>query len=389
MAVKTNCRLNGKDYYRITVDIGVDSNGKRIRKQFLGKNKKEAEQKKLNYMKKMDLGISNKTHYLGETMNIWLYEVVKVGQIKPTSFARYAGIYNKYFKDSDISYLSLEKITPLHIQRYYNDLYKQGKSSNIIKNANKLLKQFFNYCIDNNYIIKNPCDGKKIVIPKEHKKKTNAKAQVFKKDEMKSILKNNEDTKIRYIALISYSTGMRRGEILGLSESDIDYKENMIHIRRSVSTTYIYDNDGKKHKETYISDTKTYTSTRDIPLPKSLIPIIKKAISLKKKEILKAGPSYKEEYNNLIFLSEEGNLIDASNIDKSWIYFLKRCGVEHKKFHALRHTYATLQFENGRPLLTVSKLLGHSSIDITANTYVHVLKKEKEKAVDTLGLLMV
>lgn len=246
MAVKTNCTINGKDYYRITMDIGIDSNGKRIRKQFLGKNKKEAEQKKLDFIKKRDLGISNKTYYLGETMNIWLYEVVKVGQIKPTSFSRYAGIFNKYFKDSAIAHLDLTKITPLVIQRYYNDLYRQGKSSNVIKTANKLLKQFFNYCIDNNYIIKNPCDGKKIVIPKDHKQETISQTQIFQKEEMKSILENDENTKIRYIALISYATGMRRGEILGLSENDIDYSNNVIHIRRSVSTTYIYDNTEKK-----------------------------------------------------------------------------------------------------------------------------------------------
>ncbi|MCI1716509.1 MAG: tyrosine-type recombinase/integrase [Clostridium sp.] len=57
----------------------------------------------------------------------------------------------------------------------------------------------------------------------------------------------------------------------------------------------------------------------------------------------------------------------------------------HKKFHALRHTYATKQFENDIPLKTVSMLLGHSSIEITANIYTHVLKKEKEKSIDLLS----
>ncbi|WP_243129685.1 tyrosine-type recombinase/integrase [Clostridium sp. HBUAS56017] len=80
-------------------------------------------------------------------------------------------------------------------------------------------------------------------------------------------------------------------------------------------------------------------------------------------------------------------MIDAGNIEKSWIYFLKKCKVKHKKFHALRHTYATLQFENDKPLLTISKLLGHANIDVTASTYTHIMKKEKQKAVDTLELL--
>ncbi len=91
--------------------------------------------------------------------------------------------------------------------------------------------------------------------------------------------------------------------------------------------------------------------------------------------------------NGYILLSELGRFINASNIDKNWIYFLKRINIEHKKFHALRHTYATKQFEKGIPLKTVSDCLGHNSIEITANTYTWVMKKEKEKTIDILSIL--
>ena len=103
--------------------------------------------------------------------------------------------------------------------------------------------------------------------------------------------------------------------------------------------------------------------------------------------MLKAGECFNKENQDFLFLTDTGEYIEASNIDKSWIYFLKRCGIEHKKFHALRHTYATLQFEAGKPLITISKLLGHASIDVTSSTYTHVLKKEKQKAISTLSLL--
>ena len=388
MAVKTNFKSNGKDYYRITYDVGIDANGKRIRKQFVGRTKTEAEQKKQDYINKSNSGIVDKKLYVGSTMKSWLFEVVKMGQIKPTSFARYEGIFKKYFETSPLACMRLDSIKPLDIQRYYNDLYASGKSSNIIKNANKLLKQFLNYAVDCGYMIVNPCSGKKVIIPKgRQEKKEDKQIPVFTKESMQKILSQREDSKIRYISLISYATGMRRGEILGLKERDIDYKNNEIHIRRAMVTTYIFDNDGNKHKETFLDNTKTTTSDRDIPLPPSLIPIIKSAIALKKREMLKAGDSFNKNNKDLIFLTENGEYIEASNIDKSWIYFLKRCKVDHLKFHALRHTYATLQFENEIPLKTVSNLLGHASIEITANTYTHVLKKEKEKAVDTLNLL--
>lgn len=392
MAVKTNFESNGQRYYRITYDVGIDANGKRIRKQFVGKTKKEAEMKKQEYINKMNSGIQNKTYWFAQEMKIWLFEVIKMsGNIKLSSFSRYAGIYEKYFKNCPFAHKSLDKIEPIDIQRYYNKLHKDGKSSNIIKNNNKLLKQFLNYAVDCGYILKNPCSGKKVVIPKDNVTNINnivKNVPVFSKEDINKILSNKEDSKIRYLSLISYATGMRRGEILGLYESDIDYINNEIHIRRTLVSTYVYDDKGNKHKETFLDNTKTHTSVRDIPLPTSLIPIIKAAISLKKRDILKCGSSFNHDHKDMIFLTENGELIDAGNIDKSWIYFLKRCKVNHLKFHALRHTYATLQFENNIRIETVSKLLGHSTIEMTANTYTHVLKKEKQKAIDTLALLI-
>ncbi|MEY8000232.1 tyrosine-type recombinase/integrase [Clostridium sp. Mt-5] len=109
------------------------------------------------------------------------------------------------------------------------------------------------------------------------------------------------------------------------------------------------------------------------------------ALKIKKSEKLKAGTSYCKDNLDYIFLSEQGNLINAGNLDKTWAKFLKDLNIPHKKFHALRHTYATKQFENNIPLKTISMLLGHSSIEITANIYTHVLKKEKEKSIDILG----
>lgn len=397
MASKTNfTNQNGNKYCRVTADLGYDSNGKRIQKQFYGKTKKEAEQKKIKYLMDHEKGLSDNKLYFSKTMKDWLFNTIKRGQIKASSFEKYEGLYRLYFENCPFAMKEIKKITPINIQKYYNDLFDNGiiykdkhkeVTSNTIKNANKLLKQFFSYCADCDYIVNNPTSGKKISIPGANiPKSKNDEIQVFSQDEIKKIINIDEETNIKYIALISYATGMRRSEVLGLKESDIDYINNEIHINRAITTAFIFDDKGNKKKETYISDNKTYTSKRIIPLPKSLIPVIKKAIILRKSNQLKMGYKIKPEYEGLIFLSIEGNLINASNLDKSWIYFLKRCGIQHKKFHALRHTYATKQFENGIQPLVVSKLLGHSNIEITLNTYTHVLKKEKHKAIDMIDI---
>lgn len=102
-------------------------------------------------------------HYIYGTSNriepaTWLFEVVKISNnIKPTTFERYEGIYRNYIKDSSIAALNLSSIKSIQIQRYYNDLYSnedKKKSSIQIKTLNKLLKQFFNYAVEEGYILK-------------------------------------------------------------------------------------------------------------------------------------------------------------------------------------------------------------------------------------------
>lgn len=384
MANKTNFDVNGKSYYRVSLELGTDSNGKRKTKIFYGKSKKEAEQKKKDYINNLEKGITNNKVYLGNSMKVWLYEIMKVSGIKPSTFSRYVGIYEKYIEKSPLAPLELKDLQPIIIQKYYNKLFKNGTSTYSIKYLNKLLKQFLNYAVDNDYILKNPCN-KKIIIPKAQEEEiTEKEIPVFNNDEIKRMLTADEDTVIKYIALFSFSTGMRRGEILGLKESDINYEEGTINIKRTVATVYVYDDNNKKHKQTIVQTPKTKGSARTIPLPNSLIPIIKKAINLKNKNKLKSGSSFNKEYLDFLFLSEAGNLINASNLDKSWIYFLKRYNIPHKKFHALRHTYATTQYENGVKLKTISELLGHSDLSITEKIYTHIQEKEKKTSVDIL-----
>lgn len=385
MAVKTNCIKNGKEYYRLSISIGRDSNGKIIRKEFYGKSKSDAEKKRDEYLNKIKSGIFKDYDklYVGNTMNAWLIEIVQLSR-KPSTFDLYYGLYKNYIENTTISFLKLSDIQSSNIQKYYNDLKKQGKSSNVIFKINKLLRTFFNYAITQNYISNNPCSKGRIIIPGDLRKEKK-KIEIFTNEELKLILNAPETSLIKFIALTCVNTGIRRGECLGLKWSDIDTDNNEIHIRRSVKTVAKYDDDMNKHYAPIMQTTKTYTSERDIPLPKSLISILGTIKEQQEINKSKAGKSYVD--NNLIFCNENGGLIDDSNLSRSFSRFLKRLGIPHKHMHCLRHTYATLQFENNIPLKTVSKLLGHRSIKITADTYTHVLKREMDKSVDILNLL--
>lgn len=383
MANKTNYTMNGKDYFRLSASFGRDSNGKLIRKYFYGKNEKEAKKKLEEYKININNGlVIDKNLYIYPIMHEWLFEMIR-NKIKPSTFDRYEDMFRNYIKSAPFAYKLIKDLQAMDIQKYYNDLYKNGKSHSRIERVNKLLKQFLIYCVNEGYILRNPClkvsiPGSSDVVKKE--------VITFTEEELNKILNSDEKYLIKSLAIVAFSTGMRIGEILGLSENDIDFENKEIRIKRIVSSYTLIEGDTRK-KVNVLQSPKTRDSIRTIPLPSSIVPVLNLAKTEKSKNKLKAGTSYNKEYEDLYFLTENGNLIYQANLVRSWQSFLKHLDIPYKKFHSLRHTYATMQFEARIPLKTVSKLLGHSKIDITADTYTHVLKKEEQKVADIISVL--
>lgn len=382
MAAKTNYEVNGKKYYRVSETFGRDSNGKLIRKYFYGNNKKEAEKKLEEYKFSLRNGVVKSSDmYMAQTLKIWLFEFIR-NNIKPSCFDKYECTFRNYIETAPFKSLNIKDITGLEIQRYYNNLFDSGKSTDTIKRINKLLKRFFVYCVAEGFMFRNPCSN--IIIPKKIEIKK--EIEVFTKEELTKMITFEYDQPIKYISLVALSTGMRIGEVLGLKWEDLDFNSMEINITRTL-TCYIEIKNGERHVKKEVHPPKTKNSIRTIPLPVSIAPILEKA---RKKQLLNEinlGDLYNKDNKNHIFLTKSGNFYHKAWVTKAWGDFLKKCNVDHKRFHALRHTYATLQFENDVPLKTVSSLLGHSSINITADVYTHVLKKEKEKAMDIINVL--
>ncbi|ADK13128.1 MULTISPECIES: tyrosine-type recombinase/integrase [Clostridium] len=385
MATKTNCIRNGKKYYRLRVDLGRDSDGNRIRKTFYGKSKKDAEDKLQEYKNGLNSGLSNDYDKLtlGNVCKLWLFEKIK-NTVKPSTFERYEGVYRIYIKSSPLYPVKLKELKSLDIQRYYNDLFNSGKSTSIIKNLDKLLKSFFNYCIDEGYIVRNYCIGKSITIPESNSVNENKKDDitVFTVDEQNQFINAVQDHRLKALFLLDLGTGLREGEILGLKWSDIDFENCTLSVKRAIKGVTLIE--GTKRNYHLIEQTpKTKNSIRTIPFPENLIPILEKHQLQQKEEKIKAGPAYTK--NDYVFCTELGLPIDPRNLRRSYERVLKNNNIPYKKFHSLRHTFATRLFENNVPLKTVQMLLGHSNINITANIYTHVMPPEKFKAIDKIN----
>lgn len=385
MARKTNYTKNGIDYYRVTVTVGRDASGKPIRKEFYGKSKKEAEAKRDKYLLGIKSGLStdHQNASLGPLMHTWLFEVVRISdKIKPSTFSRYEGIYRNYVKDSPLYGMKLHNLKSIQIQRYYNELYESGKTNSQIKNLNKLLKKFFFYAVEEGYLLRNPCTSKSVVIPGEveHEKQN---IEIFTDQEIKTLKAALKGHRHECLILLALGTGLRQGELLGLTWECVDLDNRTIEVVQTLKPVVLIDGKGNRTYKIMVQPVKTKNSKRIVPIPTSLIPLLEKHRIKQKEEKLKAGQFY--ENNNFVFATETGKPICARNLIRSYKRLLKKANIPYRRFHALRHTYATKLFEKDVPIKTVQMLLGHSDISVTANIYTHVMPEQKIEAVEAIN----
>lgn len=392
MAIKTNSCINGKEYYRLRVTIGKDKNGKDIIKNFYGISKKDAENKRDEWVRENQLGLdhTNKKDSLSMVMYNWVWNILKVSGIRESSFERYEGIYRNYVENTELGYLRLKDIQRITIQKYYTELYEQGKSYSQIKNANKLINMFFKYAVIEGYLLRNPCEGINLEQYKTEETideldlifEEEGEIETFTDDEISILLDEIKNKKLKILVKFALGTGLRQGEILALTKSDI--KDMEVRVTKSLSNVKVFDDSNNYTYQLKVTKPKTKSSIRKVPIPTELKKDLVELNKIRYAEKLKLGELYQN--NDLLFPSETGTYIDSRNLLRSWQRVFNNIGIPYKKFHALRHTYATQLLKNGSQLITVSRLLGHSSIK-TTEIYAHVLESTKIKDVESLNIL--
>lgn len=375
MAKKTNSKINGKEYYRIRKVVGHTASGEKILKNFYGESKKEAEQKANEYLNNIKNGliINFENFTLSDLIHIWLFDFLhNSSKIKPSTFQRYEGLYRNYIKESEIAGNKLINVKSIQLQNFYNNLFKAGYSYSQINTLNTFLKVFFNWCIDNDYILKNPCKkvnikGDKNEIIKNEKKEV----EILTEKEINIIKEYLKNTDFELLFLLDLVTGLRQGELLALDWEHINLRDNTLKVEKSVKEVYVYDNENTKHIETVFQTPKTLNSFRTIPIPSTMIDILLKI----------------ENKRGLLFKDADGNPLKGKNVSTKWTKILKECQIPHKKFHSIRHTYASMLLSRGVDIETVAELMGHSAISIT-QIYLHSSNTSKNKSVNKLNSIL-
>lgn len=306
-----------------------------------------------------------------EWLNEWLENYVRPTS-KLKTHTRYEQIVHSHLIPRLGSY-ELEELTPQLLQHQIVDMGKCGNKrtgKGLAPSTLNLIVAVIQDSLTTAYSIEltKIYMADKIKRPRIEEKKVEC-FTVAEQKTLEDAVKNDRRPKTFGILLCLY-TGLRIGELLALEWTDIDFDKREI----SISKTCHDSNDELGRYVRFVNPPKTTTSMRVIPIPKQLMPMLRET---------------KKRNGSRYVVGDGGKIISVRSYQRTYELILKKHGLPHRGFHALRHTFATRAIECGMDVKTLSELLGHKNPTVTLNRYAHSLMEHKKDMMNRLGKLFV
>lgn len=355
--------------------VGRDADGKLVRKTIYGKTQKEVAQKITALTNDLNTGmyIAPEKTTVGQWFDIWQNDYL--GGVKETTATQYR--YHIEFNIKPyLGQIQLQKLTAPMIQKLYRTRMEQapegGKtlSPKSIKNLHGVIHKALDKAVQCRYIKFNPSDA--CELPRIEKKEMN----VLKDGYLEKFLSEIKGKKYASLFFVDVFTGLREGEILGLTWDCIDFDNGIIHIVKQLKRKQ-----GKNNR--YFFDSLKNGKTRDVVPAPVVFDVLRKVKMEQAANKLRYGTSFNNP-DNLVFTNEIGEHIGVEGLYQCFKRRVAAIGLPDMRFHDLRHSYATISLQNGDDYKTVSESLGHATVAFTLDVYGHVTDKMKRDSADRM-----
>ena len=372
----------GQNSWRLKFDLGGrdPKNGKRLTRFVTVRgNKKEAQAELARLLTALDAGtlVEPSKTTVASYMRSWVKTAAAL-TLAPKTAERYAQLIENQIVPH-LGVLALQKLKPIHIADWHAKLLKGGGheggplKARTVGHAFRVLHKGLEDAVKHEVLARNPAA---VISPP---KVAGEEIEILSADQVRAALSAMKETPIYPHIVMLLSTGMRRGELMGLRWGDVDFEAGKLRIDRTVEKTKAY---GLRLKQP-----KSKHGRRTITLPEGALEVLKahRKVQLELRLALGLGRLLPDVF---VFGTVEGELRDPDRITQDWKRFAAARGLPRVTLHAFRHSHASALIAAGADPVTVSRRLGHGSPVITMSTYAHLFDRSDEAAAKAIDAVL-
>ena len=354
-------RSDGRWEGRVTTGTNP-STGKPVRRSIYGSTQKAVRQQMTAILRELDRSTyqaPNKV-LVSAWFTEWLTTFAK-GKVKPLTLQSYEGIIKNHIVPN-IGAMELQAVKGTHIQRLYNSMTAAGLSPKTVKNVAAVLHKAFSVALKQGLIAANPCDAAELpkAVPHEIAPLTD--------DEIPRFLDAISGSPMRNAYAFCLFSGMREGEVLGLSWNQVDFQRKRITVSQQLQR------EKRRGGKYYIAPTTKSSKPRTIEPPPLAFDYLQAERVKQMERRLAAGAAWSNP-DNLVFTNELGRHLAFSTFYKGFKRIAASIGRPDARPHDLRHTAATVAIASGADIKSVQSLMGHATASFTLNVYAHTSEK--------------
>lgn len=349
---------------QVSLPSAIGGHAKRLTRSF--RTKREAETWIRQMLNEIDSGINAESVEMRFEDFFLRFLSVKRMALTSRTYDDYERIGRLYLLPAFASH-SLRQLRLTQINDFYTRLGDQGVSAATIRCVHRLLHTVFNEALKHGILLANPC--RFATLPQVIKRRN---TYSLSKSQIQEFLERAANHPLSALLQTALMTGMRLGELIGLTWQDIDFEAGILYVQHQIPTRKV------KGRARVHEPLKTAAGRRRLKIPERLLTVLHEHHLHQQVQRLLMGSRWRN--NDLVFPNSIGNPVQPRTAQRACRDIFQALGLSNLTFHALRHAAASFLLTSGISIADAAGVLGHSNPRITAAVYSHALPDSFEKA---------
>jgi integrase len=354
-------RSDGRWEARVTIGY---RDSKRVHRSFYGLTRRAVQEQMIAAQRELQTGVValGPSQTVATFLESWLEQTAKP-TLRPRTHLRYVQLVRKHALPT-LGAIALRKLTPQHLATLYGRKFDEGLSPRSVQFLHAVLHRAFKQAVRWQLIGRNPADA--VDAPKPRRPEIRPLSPL----EARQLLEAARGDNFEALYVLSLTTGMRQGEVLGLTWAAIDLDAGRLEVRATLQ---------RLPGSWSLEEPKTGKSRRSIRLAPVAVRALRAQRARQAEQRLRLGSAWPN--HDLVFTNGWGEPLDGRHLPDRFLRpLLKKAGLPTIRWHDLRHSFATLALTQGVHPKVVQEMLGHSSVSLTLDVYSHVLPNLQEEA---------